>query len=1188
MGFGLNTKLLLMTLILVVFAASVSADFTLLGTDNYSLSTVALKDIIYIGDNTSLALHRQVSGDDGYAYTISFNGSYDSVIVDSLMYDNRGNIPRGYLIDANQSFHAYNDASVNKVAIISWNSSYGNLALEDSFSTGVGSYPVPVLINANTSILMAREETDDGYSHIIQWDEQNNLQLIGSQFEYDTSHHQMVGAYLLPEGNRTLAVGRGGVAGIKISVIEWQPDFTMQLKAQQYLIPGEDAAYTGMAPLDSTHAVITYKLTSTDWVATVLSWTADYSKFTMGSNLTFGLNYWCTYDIQNMNGSDFAFACEDQNNNDGYLYQLRVHANYTLSQISKQQIGAIGDYGRFDGMDKIDNYTLVYTYNNLATNAAIAYYSLPQPSIKTAAVPFNGSGTKGDPYQLENCSQLQNITDYNNTAYFQLNKDISCRNYTFTNPLGDFGGWIDGANHSITSFYLNKTPSVLKAECGIFRRIIDNPGEDYAYFHHLGFSNITVDCYDTGANGEDVGLIAGLHTGNYHFEEVSIKDSYVNGLGFVAAVVGRGANNRYQNFTDVYVSGVTVESGDTFGYGDFFKTSLIGNWWGSNLTNTWLNVNLISPYASGSCYAGQQQTGSTKAGANFDNQTCNISRYIKDGGEQYFTAEMQDPTSTIWDTYSRSVWHFEAGEYPVLLWEWEKTPRVTVISPNASVNSNDNDLLINYTVFDSDSATVDCHLYLDGSINLTDSGITPGSPQDFAILNAVDGSHSYSINCSDGVFYGSSDEFAFNVDTTAPQIYLINPGALNGSMHNYSFIASGNISDTDYLGSNYTIFYPNGSVLYNSVAQIWSTALNVSPFAGIYTIEAFAEDSFNNNASLDVFFYVNDTVPPICFGLTDADVYSDTAYTWAATCLDERLMYSFNMSCSGVSNYNYTEVGINTTTYSFNQSNTFANGSSSCSWVGCDGHTAKKLHKESWYIRDNKANTLEFEFKGKKNKIKTDDNALFTYKKAKDRIKFNISFTTKKATSYIFYYETSENSHYYPSEEFTAHIVDYGAKTWFDLNSPLDDFSIDVTPWNRTVWRIELIPDESRINNGKQGQPDVYEFHSIGELNCISGTQEFNSTVRVPGEEPLGTTEFREFASVPEALFYIFFYLVWFAFMLLTFIMKGRTGHTIQLFNILQGLMGIIIGIKFFIFSPFFAILTLMAAASIFLFKAVE
>ena len=399
-----------------------------------------------------------------------------------------------------------------------------------------------------------------------------------------------------------------------------------------------------------------------------------------------------------------------------------------------------------------------------------------------------------------------------------------------------------------------------------------------------------------------------------------------------------------------------------------------------------------------------------------------------------------NPSLTIWENYSSDKWYLEAGNYPILAWEYEQQPRPVISSPNQSLNANYNDLTVLYTVLDTDSPAADCSIYWDSILNETDLSITPASNQSFIFTNVAEGNHNYYISCTDGVNNRVSPTFTFNVDTLSPIITSYSPPA-NGTMFNYSFLVNGTVTDPNLLSSNYTVFSPNGSILYNTITGSWETVLNASYVSGIYNLIITAIDTFNNTAREDIFFYVNDTTPPYCFGFSDQAVSTVTPYTWASTCLDERLLYSFNMTCNGADNYNFTEIGINNTYYDFTESNTFNLGNTSCSYIACDGHTSKKLERV-WYARDNKPNTLEFEQKGKKNKIKTSDGATFKTKKLKDRIKFNISFTDKKATSYIIYYETSENSHYYPAEDYIGWIVDFDALTWVDFNSPDNDFTV--------------------------------------------------------------------------------------------------------------------------------------------------
>ena len=283
----------------------------------------------------------------------------------------------------------------------------------------------------------------------------------------------------------------------------------------------------------------------------------------------------------------------------------------------------------------------------------------------------------------------------------------------------------------------------------------------------------------------------------------------------------------------------------------------------------------------------------------------------------------------------------------------------------------------------------------------------------------------------------------YSLDSIDPVISSVSPAPPNGSVVNYSFSVVGSASDVNLEYVSLELFYPNSTRFYLFEGSSWSTELDVSPVFGAYTLRIFANDSYSNTAREDYFFYVNDSLDPVCSGFGDQDPEPGSVYTWAVNCADDGWIDSFNISCSGADNYNISQVGTNSSNLYFNQSYGFNNGSSSCLYEVCD----------------------------------------------------------------------------YSS-------------------------------------------------------------------NCLVGFQEF--TVEEGAAVPVEDDGFNEFSSVPQALFYIFLYLVWFAFLILTFIMRGKSGNTIQLFNLFQVFLGVIIGAKFFYFSAAFGLITIVAAAVVFIFKAVE
>ena len=551
-------------------------------------------------------------------------------------------------------------------------------------------------------------------------------------------------------------------------------------------------------------------------------------------------------------------------------------------------------------------------------------------------ITLTGAGTKSDPYILQDCNALRNISTTNATAYYRLNNDISCKGYSFTDSLGQFGGWLDGNNKTISDFYLNKTPLVTKAECGLFSGLIPNPHEGYVYIHDLTLNNFTVDCYAGGANGEDVAFFAGYHSGNYKFERTAIKDSYINGLGYLATYVGRGDTTHFQNMSDNYVLGVVVESGDTFGYSSAVKTSLISDFYYSNLSNNYVVGELISPYQSGSCYSGASKTGNAPTtGAIYNNETCNATRFYTDYvGVGYTTVRMQDLTDVMWSGYSPSTWHFRTADYPELLWEHERRPRPVIISPlNATVSSEN--VTVRYVFHDTDNLTALCTLYINDTLNSTMTA-TEGANESFQLYNLVDADYLLRVTCADDVQSWNSSISTMSIDTDAPSISMIFPQPDNSTVTGYIFTLNITVDEADAYVVQ--LLHPNSTVLFTDLTYPTTDTLDVTGLGiGNYEVTVFANDSLSLVSRLDAMFYVNDTSSPVCTGLGDTTVMYNHDYTWSVSCSDERLFDSFNISCVGNTSFSSVSTGINSTSYVFSDTLSSVTTPYLCSYVYCDG-----------------------------------------------------------------------------------------------------------------------------------------------------------------------------------------------------------------------------------------------------------
>ena len=165
-----------------------------------------------------------------------------------------------------------------------------------------------------------------------------------------------------------------------------------------------------------------------------------------------------------------------------------------------------------------------------------------------------GDGTIGHPYQIETCSQLEDVSQ-SLGAYYELNNNIDCSDTVnwdtgagFT-PIGDevapFAGHFDGKGYVIKNLYINRP---LAQDVGLF----GVKGSDGDVFN-LGLQDMNI----TG--GGVVGGLAGLNYG-------TVMKSYASGTVTGGEIVGGlvGQNSGDGDIQESYMRG-TVTGTHTVG-----------------------------------------------------------------------------------------------------------------------------------------------------------------------------------------------------------------------------------------------------------------------------------------------------------------------------------------------------------------------------------------------------------------------------------------------------------------------------------------------------------------------------------------------------------------------------------------------------------------------------------------------
>lgn len=172
-------------------------------------------------------------------------------------------------------------------------------------------------------------------------------------------------------------------------------------------------------------------------------------------------------------------------------------------------------------------------------------------TLGTSAYGFaGGDGTSGNPYQIENCTDLQNINN-DLSAYYILVNDIDCTSFSNFNPIGGlatpFEGSLDGQHYAINN--LDITDNSL-SDVGIFR-VLENAEISNLRIHSGSITQL--------ASGY-VGTLAG-DVINTEISAIVITDEVLTGpyVGGLAGVLDGNGNTI--NVNNVSVSATITASG---------------------------------------------------------------------------------------------------------------------------------------------------------------------------------------------------------------------------------------------------------------------------------------------------------------------------------------------------------------------------------------------------------------------------------------------------------------------------------------------------------------------------------------------------------------------------------------------------------------------------------------------------
>jgi hypothetical protein len=353
------------------------------------------------------------------------------------------------------------------------------------------------------------------------------------------------------------------------------------------------------------------------------------------------------------------------------------------------------------------------------------------------------------------------------------------------------------------------------------------------------------------------------------------------------------------------------------------------------------------------------------------------------------------------------------------------------------------------------------------------------------------GKQLFNLSCYD---VSGSDTDQFNVTVLNDHPSIFHDNIVVGST-SYIFVNGTNIEfaadpfrfiagfvDSDLKAGNTSIYCVNGSLLvFNSTTKSFNASyakfvdFDCSPF----TVTSLAGDNAGNRWNLSTVFVMADTVNPQVSGAINYSVDKDALVNVTLIFSDEYL-FSVNLTCND--SFSSVSTGLNVQTKSL--SHEFeTNGTVQCKLRFCDGHTALFLDDLSASERTvDGFPALSFKNKRGENTLVLESSAedfSLESQKLDDRIAFSVSSVGKEfaPSKIIFSYITSDAAYYFPSEKFSAWIVDGKSETWFDMNGNAYDWI--VSQRSPTEWIIESTTDILE---------EELSFSSIGALNCVDKT----------------------------------------------------------------------------------------------------
>ena len=217
-------------------------------------------------------------------------------------------------------------------------------------------------------------------------------------------------------------------------------------------------------------------------------------------------------------------------------------------------------------------------------------------------------------------------------------------------------------------------------------------------------------------------------------------------------------------------------------------------------------------------------------------------------------------------------------------------PVVNVSSPGNGNNETNASIVFNFTVVDNYTSVLSCSLFINNSLNQTNSSVQNNTPTTFTV-NFSEGNYEYNIRCNDTADnQGNSSVYSFTVNLN-PELTINSPTEMSKAYKKTNDTVSINYTYSELYLKNITIFILNstGGVVNTTIVSNLTNGTvtridNVSLLnysEANYSVNITIFDSLNQNTSAfeNKSIAVDNTAPAVVsYGPTDTVTSSSTTF----------------------------------------------------------------------------------------------------------------------------------------------------------------------------------------------------------------------------------------------------------------------------------------------------------------------